>query len=102
MQALLQRAVAGTGLRADVVTDHARLVAVEVALAGLRVLRIALRRVGGGRTATGGSAGHDDEHVAALHRAGQDGVNQAGASDAAACAAQVSEDVEADFGYVEA
>src|SRR6266566_657703 len=56
---LLQRAVAGARLRADVVADHARLVAIEVPLTGLRVLRVALHREGRCRTGARGSAGDD-------------------------------------------
>src|SRR5438477_9284184 len=88
---LLQRAVAGAGLRADVVADHARLVTIEMPLAGLRVLRIALHRVGGGRTGARGSAGDNCEYVAALYRAGQDCVDQARTRRAAARAAHGSQ-----------
>ncbi len=63
---LLQRAVARAGRLADVVADHARLVAVEVPLTGLRVLRVAGHRVDGCRPGAAGSARGDGEHIAAL------------------------------------
>src|ERR1051326_8579346 len=64
---LLQRAVAGARGAAHVEADHARLIAEEVTLTSLRVLRVARDRVGGRcAAATGRAAGYNREHVAAL------------------------------------
>src|SRR5512132_3699358 len=76
---LLQRAAGGSGRSGRVVADNARLVAEEVPLTGLGVLRVAYDRVSCGGAAGAGAASGYRKYVATLYAAGQDGINEAGA-----------------------